>query len=282
VLHAHPERHRRTDPAAPAFLDTLAKGKPEEILEVLVRHELGAVTGQRLVALTGWQEAEVQGAAQKLVAAGMLRTVFSEPLVVVGASRWAELSATVLAAVDAFHKKEPLLPGLSKEELRERVFRRAAGLFEPLLAELASAKELELAADVVRRPGRAVALTREEEEARKTIEQVFAKAGLTAPAVKDVLARTAVEPKRAQKIVSILVREGALVKVTEEMLFHRTALERLAELLRGYKQKKGERIAVPTFKELTGVTRKYAIPLLEYLDRQRMTRRVGDERVILL
>ena len=102
------------------------------------------------------------------------------------------------------------------------------------------------------------------------------------PAVKDTLAKTAVELRRAQKIVNILVREGVLVKVTEELLFHRAALERLAELLRGYKQKKGERIAVPAFKELTGVTRKYAIPLLEYLDRQRMTRRVGDERQILV
>ena len=127
-----------------------------------------------------------------------------------------------------------------------------------------------------------VTLSREEEEARKIIEQAFAKAGLTVPAVKDVLAKTAVEAKRAQKIVNILVREGVLVKVTEDLLFHRAALERLAELLRSYKKQKGERIAVPAFKELTGVTRKYAIPLLEYLDRQKLTRRVGDERLILL
>ena len=138
-----------------------------------------------------------------------------------------------------------------------------------------------MAGDIIKRAGRAVTLSKEEQEARRIIEEAFATAGLTVPAVKEVLTKTAAEPKRAQKIVNILVREGTLVKVTEELLFHRTALERLAELLRGYKKQKGERIAVSAFKELTGVTRKYAIPLLEYLDRQKLTRRVGDERVIL-
>ena len=283
VLHAQPEKHRRNDPAVRLHLETLVSGDREKILEALVGHAHGGtLTGARLVALTGWREADVQAAAEKLIAAGKLRRVSAAPLLVAGAARWAELRAATLAAVDAFHKKEPLLPGLSKEELREQVFRRAEALFEPLAAELVEKKELELAGDVVRRPGRTVTLSREEEEARKIIEQAFAQAGLTVPAVKDVLARTAVEAKRAQKIVNILVRGGVLVKVTEDLLFHRTALERLAGLLRGYKQKKGERIAVPAFKELTGVTRKYAIPLLEHLDRQRMTRRVGDERIILI
>jgi selenocysteine-specific elongation factor len=260
----------------------MAGGDRDGILEALVSRQRGGASHARLVALTGWPDGEVAAAAARLVAVGKLRQVAAAPLVVVGAKRWTELRAAALAAVDAFHRKEPLLPGLSKEELRERVFARAVGLFEPLVGELVAARELELAGDVVHRPGRVVALTREEEEAQKIIEQAFARAGLTTPAVKDVLGRTGVEPKRAQKIVNILVREGALVKVTEELLFHRSALERLAELLRGYKQKKGERIAVPAFKELTGVTRKYAIPLLEYLDRQRMTRRVGDERIILI
>ncbi|HEX9764782.1 MAG TPA: SelB C-terminal domain-containing protein, partial [Candidatus Acidoferrales bacterium] len=283
VLHAHPEKHRREDPAVRAFLDTLASGRREEILEALIRRQRsGGLSGARLVALTGWRETDVQVVVETLVAARKLRRISVAPLLVADPTRWSELRAASLAAVDAFHKKEPLLPGLSKEELRERVFAHAQALFEPLVAELVEKKELELAGDIVRRPGRAVTLTREEEEARRIIEQAFAKAGLTVPAVKDVLTKTAVEPKHAQKIVNILVREGVLVKVTEDLLFHRTALERLNELLRDYRQKKGERIAVPAFKELTGVTRKYAIPLLEHLDRQRMTRRVGDERLILL
>jgi selenocysteine-specific elongation factor len=71
------------------------------------------------------------------------------------------------------------------------------------------------------------------------------------------------------------------VRITPELIFHRDALANLKRRLSAYKQTKGERISVPTFKELTGISRKYAIPLLEYLDRERVTRRAGDERVIL-
>ncbi len=282
VLDAHPDKHKRNDPALRLYLDTVASGDRGRVIEALVQHAKGgALTAAQLVVLTGWRHTDLETAAEALVSARRLRRISAAPLVLADPGRWAELRAAALAAVDAFHQKEPLLEGLPKQELRERVFARSEALFEPILADLVSRGELALAGDIVKRTGRAVSLSKEEEEARRIIEQAFARAGLTVPAVKEVLTRTAVEPKRAQKIVNILVREGVLVKVTEDLLFHRTALEQLAGLLRGYKQQKGERIAVPAFKQLTGVTRKYAIPLLEYLDRQKLTRRVGDERVIL-
>jgi len=90
-----------------------------------------------------------------------------------------------------------------------------------------------------------------------------------------------VEPARAQKILQILMREQVLVRVAADLVFHRAALERVRSLLAGYKKQHGERMSVPAFKELTGITRKYAIPLLEYLDRERVTRRQADERLIL-
>jgi selenocysteine-specific elongation factor len=99
--------------------------------------------------------------------------------------------------------------------------------------------------------------------------------------VKEVLLKLTVEPKRAEKLLQILLREKSLVRVSPELIFHRQALAQLKERLSSYKKAKGDRISVPAFKELTGITRKYAIPLLEYLDRERVTRRVGEERVIL-
>jgi selenocysteine-specific elongation factor len=99
--------------------------------------------------------------------------------------------------------------------------------------------------------------------------------------LKEVLAKLPVEAKRAQKLLQILLREGTLVKVSEELVFHRSAMTRLRDLLADYRKQKGERLPIGAFKELTRITRKYAIPLLEYLDRERVTRRVGDERIIL-
>ena len=138
-----------------------------------------------------------------------------------------------------------------------------------------------LQAELVKKPGAEITLTPEEGRAKQQIEQAFAKAGLTAPPVKEVFAQLAIENARAEKLLQILLREKALVRISPELIFHAAALDRLPGLLREYKKAKGERIGVPAFKELTGITRKYAIPLLEYLDRQRLTRRAGDERVII-
>jgi selenocysteine-specific elongation factor len=96
-----------------------------------------------------------------------------------------------------------------------------------------------------------------------------------------VLASLAVETRRAEKLLQILLREKSLQRVSPELIFHRDALAELRTKLAAFKKAKGERISVPVFKELTGITRKYAIPLLEFLDRERVTRRQGDERVIL-
>jgi len=139
---------------------------------------------------------------------------------------------------------------------------------------------IEVAGELVRLPGRGVVMKDEESEAKKTIETAFASAGLKVPAIKDVLAGLKVDKSRAQKIVTLLLREKLLIKISEELVFHHSALERLRREMASYKMK-SPKIDVTRFKELTGVSRKYAIPLLEYLDRERVTRRVGDERVIL-
>ena len=123
-------------------------------------------------------------------------------------------------------------------------------------------------------------LTDEEQRAKQQITAAFENAELRVPWVKEVLAKLPIEPPRAQKILRILIKEQELVKVSEELVFHRSAIERLRTQLTQYKAR-SDRLNVSSFKDLAGITRKYAIPLLEYLDRERVTRRVGDERVIL-
>jgi selenocysteine-specific elongation factor len=98
--------------------------------------------------------------------------------------------------------------------------------------------------------------------------------------MKDVLAALPVEKARAQKLVTLLLRDRVLVKLADELVFHQSALQELRRLVAQQKAR-SPKIDVGQFKDLLGVTRKYAIPLLEYLDRERVTRRVGDERIIL-
>ena len=178
-----------------------------------------------------------------------------------------------------FHQKNPLVPGLGKEELREK-FTLSPEVFAAVLDLLLREKRIEVAGDLVRLPGRGVAMKDEEAESKKKIEDAFALAGLKVPALHEVIAGLKVDKVRAQKIVTLLLRDKVLVKISEELVFHQSALEQLRRQIAGQKAK-SPKMDVAQFKELTGVSRKYAIPLLEYLDRERVTRRVGDAREIL-
>jgi len=125
-----------------------------------------------------------------------------------------------------------------------------------------------------------VVMKDEEAEAKRTIETAFASAGLKVPALKDVLAGLQVDKNRAQKIVTLLMRDKVLIKIADDLVFHRSALDNLKKQIAQYKVK-SPKINVAQFKDLTGVSRKYAIPLLEFLDREHITRRAADERIIL-
>jgi selenocysteine-specific elongation factor len=189
------------------------------------------------------------------------------------------LRESIVSGVTAFHKENPLVAGISKEHLRETVA-TPPEVLAAMLDLLTSEKKLELAGDLVRLPGRGVVLKDEEAESKKIIEQAFSSVGLQVPALYNVLAGLKVDKARAQKIVTLLLRDKVLIKISDELVFHQSALQQLRGQLAAYKAKSA-RIDVGKFKELTGVSRKYAIPLLEYLDRERVTKRVGDERVIL-
>jgi selenocysteine-specific elongation factor len=252
------------------------------VLEALCEPDLRGMDMASLVARTGWLEKEVRATAAALVTERKLHIVCEQPYVVASAQLLADTLRRIGQELDAFHKANPLLEGLPKEDLRERVAPGLRGeVFRAALDQAASAGAVAVAGDMVKRAGRTIALTPEEQRARAQIEQAFAKAGLAVPPVKDVLGGLAIEAKHAQKIVQLLLREQVLVKVSEELLFHGAAIARLQERLAAHKQKHGDRLSVPAFKELAGVSRKYAIPLLEYLDRQRVTRRAGDQRIIL-
>jgi selenocysteine-specific elongation factor len=259
------------------FLEILAEGSPEAILRARIarRHHEGISTA-RLIAETGWTKNVIDAHIAQAVKTGS---------VVRAGERFLHLSAleslklNIVRSTGDFHKKNPLVGGISKEELREQVG-ALPEVFEAVAAMLAQEKKLELVGDLARLPGHGVVMKDEESESKKKIEQAFASAGLKVPALSEVIAGLKVDKVRAQKIVTLLLRDKLLIKVSDELVFHRSALEDLRRQMVAYKLKSAK-IDVAKFKELTGVTRKYAIPLLEFLDRERVTRRVGDAREIL-
>jgi selenocysteine-specific elongation factor len=117
---------------------------------------------------------------------------------------------------------------------------------------------------------------------RDRLEKIYRDAGLAAPSLTEALERAGAAAQQGRKILQLLIDSGLLVKVHGEMFFHRAALDDLTKRVREHGAKQTDRaIDVAAFKELAGISRKYAIPLLEYLDRQRVTRREGDRRIVL-
>jgi selenocysteine-specific elongation factor len=282
VLDALARRPMARDTGRVAFLGTLERGDRVDVLAAMTeRAPLGLVFDE-IVARTGWQDSAARDVAEKVAAAGRVKRVSVEPLMLVPAKLFDETRQKIAARVERFHQENQLLPGIPREDLRSSLGRRVrAETFRAALEELVAQKKLELHGELVKRAGLTISLDPEEARAKSQIETAFAGAGLAVPAVKEVLSGLPIEAKRAEKILQILLREKSLVRVTPQLIFHRDALAQLRGGLANYKKNKGERISVPAFKELTGITRKYAIPLLEYLDRERVTRRAGDERVIL-
>ncbi len=229
-----------------------------------------------MVAETGWTRSAIEGyLAQPMKTGNVVR---SGDLFLHSPALEA-LKLYIVSAVADFHKKNPLVSGVNKEELREQVH-ATPEVSELVFAMLVRDKKLEVAGDLVRLPGLGVVMKDEEAESKAKIENAFAAAGLKVPALEEVIASLKVDKARAHKIVTLLLRDKILIKVSDELVFHRTTLDQLRRQMAAYKLKSAN-IDVAQFKELTGVTRKYAIPLLEYLDRERVTRRVGDERQIL-
>jgi selenocysteine-specific elongation factor len=284
ILDTHPTRHRRNDVGAKTFLETLESGNKEESLLALTEVSPRGLTCTETVSRTGWIKSEIRTAASNLARSGRLRIVGdlnSPDFALVSISAFTESLTPIRKAVDAFHTANPLLPGIPKQELRGRAGNARAEIFEAALEELLKSSAIVISGNLVQRAGREIALAPEETRAKELIEREFANAGLSVPSFAAVLAKLPVESRRAQKILQILVREKVLVKVADDLVFHQIALENLRETLVKHRKERGPRLAIGTFKELTGVSRKYAIPLLEYLDREHLTRRVGDERVIL-
>ncbi|MGA9799610.1 MAG: selenocysteine-specific translation elongation factor [Terriglobales bacterium] len=260
-----------------AFLQTLAEGDPQAILRArIARRSQAGIALSELTAETGWSRPVIETHFTSLVRDAEISRIGD--LLVQGPAL-EELKLSILKKVSEFHKKNPLVAGISKEELREHA-QASSEVFAAALDMLVREKKLEAAGEIVHLPGRGVVMKDEEAESRAIIEQAFASAGLKVPALKDVLAGLKVDKARAQKIVTLLLRDKVLVKISEDLVFHRDALLDLRKCMSSQKTK-SPKIDVAHFKDMTGVSRKYAIPLLEYLDREHVTRRVGDERLIL-
>lgn len=273
-------RVRRQTTAILRTLSELQTGNPARVLFSRVgRRGTEGLALRDALAETGWPPSQVAATATALLKSAGPEKVVRAGEVLITLQALEEIRSLLLNELTKFHNSNPLVAGISKGELREKLGVQQEVL-TAALDDLVRQKKVEVAGEAVNLAGRGVVMKDEEAEAKRIIEQAFGTAGLKVPALKEVLAGLPVDKIRAQKIVTLLLRDRVLVKLSDDLVFHRDALNNLRSRLAAVKAT-SPRLDVAKFKDLTGVSRKYAIPLLEYLDRERVTRRVGDERIIL-
>ncbi len=267
------ERYRRLDAAGDGDVRS-----DSAVLAFVEERGAAGLGKDAIVSRAGLSAPEADATIERL-AAGNLATRIGDLLVSPALLR--DLSARLLEAVKAHHASQPLSEGLPREEARARLFSRAASpVFEHVLDGLVARQQL-VARDRLTVPGHQLSLSSEEARAASAIEARFLEGGLGPPDLSALAAAVNVAPAVADRVTKLLVRQKTLVRV-DALLFHANVLAGLkAEVAALKGQGADARVDVASFKERYGITRKYAIPLLEYLDRERVTRRVGDSRVVL-
>ena len=276
VLDPSPPRRGVRTAAAAARFKRLSGGDPEAVLAMVEESALQGLPVPHIQARAGVRTDAVEPLAADLVRA---RSAVRLGHLLFPASRLADASGRVLELVTQHHARHPLEEGIPREELRERLFSgAAAAAFEHVLAALSATGQI-VARDRIALRGHSLAMTDDEAKARDAMVAVFETAALAPPDGAELVARVGAKKDVVDRIAGLLVRQKVLVRVGD-LLFHESALRRLKDEVRSLKGEHGS-IDVGTFKDRYHVSRKYAIPLLEFLDRERVTRRVGDARQIL-
>ena len=258
-------------------------GEDLEALLLLHLREAGiyGLTAKELSIKTGLFGNRLKKVLQRPISAKKILVVDSDKQRMLAVEVYQQLLEKAVDMLAVFHKENPLQPGIPKEELRSRLVRNLDHkLFHILLHDLTKQKSIVQEKAHIRLASHRVALKEEEDKLRRELTESYQSAGLSPPTIKDVMEKFSKHPESViHEILHVMVREEMLIKVNESLYFPGRALADLRETVIEFIKKEGE-IDAARFKNLTGLTRKYTIPLLEYLDKIKVTIRVGDKRIL--
>ncbi|MFO7714644.1 selenocysteine-specific translation elongation factor [Desulfosarcina sp.] len=279
VINPIPGKHKRFQQEIIDGMKKLVDAAPEGIIDYQA-HTAGpaGITFADLLLMTNLPEK-----ALETTLAGMLN---SQAIVLMDKEnrayvhmavfdRLKQLGHDVLAT---YHRNNPLKTGISKEELKSKFPRQVSGkLFTLILNRMIKDHQLVLEDDTARLADHKVSLQVDQKALKQQISDIYRQTRLTPPYFRDIVKELDVDPKTAKGVLELLVAEGVLVKVKEDLYYDRATVEKLKAELVAHILEKGE-ISTPEFKDMTGASRKYVIPLIEHFDATNVTIRVGDIR----
>jgi|CXWL01.1.fsa_nt_gi selenocysteine-specific elongation factor len=280
-------KHRRKDlPQVRGFLnELLSSTAADSTVKLFINTSLASgSTFAELKARTGFSGAVLTMAIESVIAAAASVDAAGR---YIATTAFEALKDSVIHAVEEFHKQQPLAKGITREALREAAFAHLPDrIFQVVIASLESANKIVTRGDTIKIARYEKVLSPEETLVAEKIRMIYNTSGLEVPkldeAIGESIAGTSLSHVQARKLVQVSVDSDELVKVTDEFYFSGGVISQLIAKLEKYADSSKDRLVdVSTFKELAGISRKYAIPLLEYFDRQKVTVRSGDKRLIL-
>jgi len=281
VIDSHPDKHKRL---ARDVLDGLAILRDGEEDEVLIHHL--ASSGVRGMALKELRERvnippdRLSKLLRGLMVKGEIVAIDGDDGTFLHHLGYEELKKETVSYILEFHGRYPLRPGPSKEEVKSKLPKTVeAKLFQHILKELVDLKEVLVEKDKLRLSTHRVSLRDDQERLKNKVERLFAQAGLQSPSIKELASSLSTDESEVRNVVRLLVEEGVMIKAKEDLYFHAEAVEKLKGELIQFLRAHHE-MTTAEFKELTRVSRKYAIPLIEYFDNSKVTIRVGEKRLL--
>jgi selenocysteine-specific elongation factor len=282
VLDVLPRKHRRGEPGLVDGLRRLGSAGTRDRATIFIEQagERG-IPLPELAARCGAAPEEAREVAAALSGAGAIRVLPAEPPRAVCVAALSDLGKRCQELLAGFHAREPLKAGLPREELRVRLLPGGpVELFRAVLEDLSASGSVRLTRDVVALAAHRIELTPEERALRESIEKNLLEAGLDPPPVEQLLPSDDRARISAEKLLHLMLKEGLLHRLPDGRFLHNSVLGDLRDKLRQFRRRR-ELIDIASFKDLAGVTRKNAIPLLELLDAERVTLRRGNDRLIL-
>jgi selenocysteine-specific elongation factor len=281
VLDPAPPRRRRRSAEALEFLAAAETGADQERIRLLVESSLlSGISIQEMVNRSGMSAKRIEAALSPLLSTGAVLQVVKEPRIFLGRGAFAGLKQRLSEELRDYLVENPMQEGIGKEELKSRIPKRSdPRFFGPVLASMEKEGLALSDRDIVRLPGRKAGVTQDQAGLQSELEEALKKGWSEPPTVKELCDQLRCSEKQFLDHVNMLVREGRAAKVKGDVFYAPGALAELREKLVAYLREKKE-ITPPEFRELTGLSRKFMIPLLEYFDQEKVTMRVGDKRVL--
>jgi selenocysteine-specific elongation factor len=280
ILNVLPAKHKRYRPQIVEQLVTLRDGSSADALTVhLDNARYNGLKWSDLLMVSPLDETALHTVTEALQQDHIAVAVEDEPLWLLHHEAYAQARQQIVASLEAFHRDNPLKPAMFTEELRSKFPRMADKVFTALIHGLAADKALDVSRDKVKLSTHTVTLSAERQASMGILEQAFLQAHYHPPSVDEVLQAHKLTRADDRELLQVLVDQDKLVRLKTDLFYHREVLDSIKQHLRTHLEEKGD-ISAGEFRDLLHISRKYAIPLLEYFDNQRITVRMGDKRVL--